>query len=90
MKQACQLVIRLVLTFEFVDSPVDLLRAGPLAQDYRLVRAIALNRAVFALNVNPAVEGSPKWNPVGVPRLNDLVSPGHYAHSSRATGPNCD
>jgi len=90
MKQPSQLVIRLILAFKFVDRSVDLLRAGPLAQDHRLVRAIALNRAVFTLDVDPTIERSPKRNAVGVPGLNDLVAPGHYAHSSWAGGPNCD
>ena len=89
MKQACQLVVRLVFAFKLVDRSVDLLRAGPLAQDNALVRAVALNRAIFALNVDPAVEGSPERNAIGVPGLNNLVAPGHNAHSSWPRRPNC-
>ena len=90
VKQPGELVVCLVLAFELINGTVDLLRAGPLAQDNRLVRAVAFNRAVFALNVNPTVESSPKWNPVSMPGLNDLIAARHNAHSSWPRRPNCD
>lgn len=82
VKQLRQFVIGLVLAFKLINGAIDLLRAGPLAQDNRLVRLVTFNCAVFALNVDPAVHGSPKRNPVGVPGLNNLVTSGHNAHSS--------